>query len=197
MRNPQDALVVQEEEDVLPDMQETQRVKKRKRDQPAPIRLLNKPVESSKKKKRKLDSNAPSIADPSAFLTHATGTRKQKVSMSGPLHTGHRQPKQKPDKQRVSQHEVDAHINKAPLPPHPSGSTTLESHQLLPLNAYFTPTDPSEKPAWRCAIRHALGHYYNAGDRKNCPGCFTALSDNINAKIHGLLPTLTYPLLPV
>ncbi|KAF7682265.1 hypothetical protein GT037_001241 [Alternaria burnsii] len=58
-------------------------------------------------------------------------------------------------------------------------SRTLESHQHLPPNAYFKPILRDEKFAWRCAFKHAMGHYYNAGDRKSCRGCNTALSDNV------------------
>ncbi|KAF2852753.1 hypothetical protein T440DRAFT_497285 [Plenodomus tracheiphilus IPT5] len=63
------------------------------------------------------------------------------------------------------------------LPPHPSGSMTLEPDQILPPDAYFKATSPDEKPAWRCSIKHAMGHYYNAGDRKACRGCNTSLMD--------------------
>ena len=193
MQISQDAPAAQEENQVSLDMHEIQPVKKRKRDQLAPIRMFSKPIEPSKTKKRKLDSEAPSVAGPQAFLTYATGARKQKISMSGPSYPEPRQSKQQPVRQKIPKHEADAHIDKASLPPHSSGFTTLESHQQLPPNAYFTPTDPSEKPAWRCAIKHALGHYYNAGDRKNCPGCFTALSDSINAKIMDFyLPSRTH-----
>jgi hypothetical protein len=50
------------------------------------------------------------------------------------------------------------------LPPHPSGSRTLEAHQQLPPDAYFQPKSPSEKPVWRCGIKHPMGYYYNARD---------------------------------
>jgi hypothetical protein len=65
--------------------------------------------------------------------------------------------------------------------PYPSlqKSRTLESHQHLPPNAYFEPISRDEKFVWRCAVKHAMGHYYNAGDRKSCRGCNTALSDNV------------------
>ena len=54
------------------------------------------------------------------------------------------------------------------LPPHPSGSKTLEAHQQLLPDAYFQMESPSEKPVWRCGIKHPMGYYYNAGNRKNC-----------------------------
>ncbi|KAF2473100.1 uncharacterized protein BDR25DRAFT_387217 [Lindgomyces ingoldianus] len=60
-----------------------------------------------------------------------------------------------------------------PFPPHPSGSQTLEPHQVLPQGAYFEAKGPEDKFVWRCGINHALGYYYNSGDRKVCPGCFT------------------------
>ncbi|KAF2019704.1 hypothetical protein BU24DRAFT_489611 [Aaosphaeria arxii CBS 175.79] len=68
------------------------------------------------------------------------------------------------------------------LPLHPSGSKTLDPHQILPESAYFEPLDSVEKPAWRCGIKHALGYYYNAGDRKACPGCNTNIAKNQSAK---------------
>jgi hypothetical protein len=71
-------------------------------------------------------------------------------------------------------------VDRQPLPPHPSGSKTLEPHQQLPPNAYFQPDSIDEKHAWRCGAKHAMGHYYNAGDRKNCRGCNTSLSGNPN-----------------
>ncbi|KAF2687089.1 hypothetical protein K458DRAFT_185591 [Lentithecium fluviatile CBS 122367] len=69
-----------------------------------------------------------------------------------------------------------------PLPPHPSGSTTLEPHQVLPPEAYFERSFDEEQPAWRCGINHAMGYYYNAGDRKNCVGCFTSIDHNPRLK---------------
>jgi hypothetical protein len=69
-------------------------------------------------------------------------------------------------------------VSRQLLPPHPSGSKTLEPHQQLPPDAYFTPTSLDERPVWRCGAKHAMGHYYNAGDRKSCRGCNTSLSDN-------------------
>jgi len=66
--------------------------------------------------------------------------------------------------------------------PHPSGSTTFELHQVLPPEAYFEPREPDEKPAWRCGIQHAMGHYYNAGNRKSCPGCFVNVKESAKTK---------------
>ncbi|KAF3051023.1 hypothetical protein E8E11_006614 [Didymella keratinophila] len=151
--------------------------KKRKKEQSASIRLFNKPVERSKKK-RKTDAVITSTAEPSILLEAADRPRKQKittfVSFGSAL-------KAKPAKQQTSRSDAFAASSPTPLPLHASGSTTLEPHQHLPPDAYFTPQSPEEKPVWRCGIRHALGHYYNAGDRRNCPGCFTALSDNTSA----------------
>lgn len=70
-----------------------------------------------------------------------------------------------------------------PILPHPSGSKTLEPDQILPPGAYFEAKSPDEKPAWRCCIKHAMGHYYNAGDRKTCRGCNSTLMD---------IPKVTY-----
>jgi hypothetical protein len=73
-----------------------------------------------------------------------------------------------------------SHTTPKSLPPHLSESKTLEPHQQLPPNAYFVPDSIDDKPVWRCGVKHAMGHYYNAGDRKSCRGCNTALSDNPN-----------------
>lgn len=67
--------------------------------------------------------------------------------------------------------------------PRLSGSATLESHQVLPPDAYFEPQSQDERPAWRCGIKHAMGYYYNAGNRTSCPGCFTNIKDNVSRKI--------------
>ncbi|KAF1953570.1 hypothetical protein CC80DRAFT_551216 [Byssothecium circinans] len=77
--------------------------------------------------------------------------------------------------------------------PHPSGSKTLEQHQVMPPDAYFERISAEEKPVWRCGIKHPMGHYYNAGDRKNCAGCFTAISHNPKARhMDFYLPSKTY-----
>ncbi|KAH7070176.1 hypothetical protein FB567DRAFT_455901 [Paraphoma chrysanthemicola] len=79
------------------------------------------------------------------------------------------------------------------LVPHPSGSTTLEMHQQLPPQAYFVPQTTDEKPAWRCGIQHAMGYYYNAGNRTACPGCFTNIKDSKKTKwMDFYLPTSTH-----
>lgn len=86
----------------------------------------------------------------------------------------------------ISSHNGLGHIdNRVPLSPPPSQSSssqTLENHQVLPPNAYFEQTKHGEQPAWRCGIKHAMGYYYNAGDRKNCPGCFTSVNENPKLK---------------
>lgn len=80
-----------------------------------------------------------------------------------------------------------------PPPPHPSGSKTLEPHQVLPGNAYFIKTYDNEKPVWRCGINHCLGYYYNAGDRKSCIGCFTNINYTQQKKFMDFyLPSMTY-----
>jgi hypothetical protein len=77
--------------------------------------------------------------------------------------------------------------------PHSSGSMTLETHQALPPEAYFEPQTPDEKPAWRCGINHAMGYYYNAGNRSACAGCFTNLKYNAKTKhMDFYLPKSTY-----
>ncbi|KAI4908618.1 uncharacterized protein J4E92_010811 [Alternaria infectoria] len=75
---------------------------------------------------------------------------------------------------------------------HPSGSTTLELHQHLPPNAYFEPTSVDEKYAWRCRCKHAMGHYYNSGSRKNCRGCNTSLSDNHAVEMDFYMPLRSF-----
>lgn len=70
---------------------------------------------------------------------------------------------------------------------------SLEDHQILPPNAYFEARVLDEKLAWRCGIRHALGHYYNAGDRKTCHGCNTHVRDNLKLKrMDFYMPPRTY-----
>ncbi|KAI4923306.1 hypothetical protein J4E85_008343 [Alternaria conjuncta] len=75
---------------------------------------------------------------------------------------------------------------------HPSGSTTLEPHQHLPPNAYFEPISVDEKYAWRCRCKHAMGHYYNSGSRKNCRGCNTSLSDNHAVEMDFYMPLRSF-----
>ncbi|UPX14267.1 uncharacterized protein EKO05_0004756 [Ascochyta rabiei] len=165
--------------------------KKRKRDQPG-IRMLNRPVESSKKK-RKIDVSVLGLEGPCQSTKQATNTCKQKLCLESASSSEPMQPQRNSMKQKASQHKTTTPIDPTPLPPHPSGSTTPELHQQLPPNAYLTLKDSFEKPVWRCGIRHAMGHCYNAGDRKNYPGCFTALSDNVNAKVMDFyLPSRTH-----
>lgn len=77
--------------------------------------------------------------------------------------------------------------------PYHGASKELEQHQRLPPDAYFEKTSNEELPAWRCGIRHPMGYYYNAGDRKNCAGCFTALSENPKHKMMDFyLPSRSY-----
>ncbi|KAF1978464.1 hypothetical protein BU23DRAFT_225144 [Bimuria novae-zelandiae CBS 107.79] len=64
----------------------------------------------------------------------------------------------------------------------PGPSKTLETHQQLPPDAYFEKKTEDEELAWRCGISHCMGHYYNAGDRKNCAGCFTSVREDVNPK---------------
>ncbi|KAH3954125.1 hypothetical protein HBH98_071750 [Parastagonospora nodorum] len=62
--------------------------------------------------------------------------------------------------------------------PHSSGSSTLAAHHTIPTTAYIQPKSLDEKPAWLCGIKHAMGYYYNAGDRTSCPGCFVNIKDS-------------------
>lgn len=177
-------------EQVQPSKQISAHGKKRKREQPALIQMFNKPIERSKKK-CKVDAAILIPAGPSVPSDSANRPRKQKITTSASFNST---PKiSMTIKQKASSHATAVSNDPTPLPPHPSGSKTLEPYQHLPPGAYFAPQSPFEKPVWRCGIKHALGHYYNAGDRKNCPGCFTALSDNTNAKTMDFyLPSRTH-----
>jgi hypothetical protein len=110
------------------------------------------------KKRRRTDTPMPK-------RTMNEGPTKQKIIVKSP-------------KQANSPASPRSPTSLQPLPPHPSGSKALEPHQQLPPGAYFQPTSIDEKPVWRCGVKHAMGHYYNAGDRKSCRGCNTSLSDN-------------------
>ncbi|KAF2115905.1 hypothetical protein BDV96DRAFT_60925 [Lophiotrema nucula] len=57
------------------------------------------------------------------------------------------------------------------LPPHPSGSQTMEHGQEIPDCYRWEKEREGEEFAWRCDGNHALGRYYMAGDKKTCPGC--------------------------
>jgi hypothetical protein len=88
----------------------------------------------------------------------------------------------KPAKRKVGEHSLQHTITSEPQSHHLSGSTTLEFHQVLPPDAYFEPQQSDEKPAWRCGIKHAMGYYYNAGNRTACPGCFTNIKESVKTK---------------
>jgi len=131
----------------------------------------------------RITRNVPSSQIVSTELLH--GPRKKKRKMNAPV------TRAVSTKSPVSQNNssyrsassgekpaaVPASVEPTPLPPHPSGSTTLEPDQTLPPQAYFEPKSPGEERAWRCNIKHAMGHYYNAGDRKACRGCNTSLME--------------------
>jgi hypothetical protein len=85
-------------------------------------------------------------------------------------------------KKKSKELSVKQPITSEPHPSHPSGSMTLELHQALPPDAYFEQQHPDEKPAWRCGIKHAMGYYYNAGNRTACPGCFTNIKESAKSK---------------
>lgn len=65
---------------------------------------------------------------------------------------------------------------------HRSAPDTIENHQRVPPLAYFEKKIRDEQPAWQCGISHCMGIYYNAGDRKNCVGCFTSFRKKENPK---------------
>ncbi len=72
-------------------------------------------------------------------------------------------------------------------------STFLGTHHSLPPEAYFISN--GEKPAWRCGVNHAMGRCYNAGDRRNCVGCFTSVAPKHNSRLKWMdfyLPSRTY-----
>lgn len=169
---------------------ETQHGKKRKRDQTGII-MFNKLVEPTKKKRK---ADAASLGTESCLSSKgATRTRKQNSSNTRLSNSEPRRSKGTPARQQATQDVIASSIDTIPAPPHTSGSSTLEFHQQLPSAAYFHPKSPAETPVWRCGVNHALGYYYIAGDRKNCPGCFTARSDNNKAKIMDFyLPSRTH-----
>jgi hypothetical protein len=167
----QQARVIEHSQQEAPMAQCSNQGKKRRRNQPPSIRMVNRPVEPSKRRKRNAQAVSASVDASGA----ATDPAQQNAPDNGTHPTADQQP----------------------LPPHPSGSSTLEAHQKLPPDAYFQPKSPSEKPVWRCGIKHPMGYYYNAGNRKNCPGCFCALSDNPKAKTMDFyLPSRTYSFQP-
>ncbi|KAI4696887.1 uncharacterized protein J4E84_000010 [Alternaria hordeiaustralica] len=98
----------------------------------------------------------------------------------------------KPGKQSTNQSIMKSPLANKPLSLHPSGSTTLELHQHLPPNAYFEPISVDEKYAWRCRCKHAMGHYYNSGNRKNCRGCNTSLGDNHAVEMDFYMPLRSF-----
>lgn len=165
------------------------RQRKRELDYSAPIRMLNRPIEPSKKK-RKVETT---VAVPAAA---ASSARRPLQGVSTCRKTSQSALKNiipETDKLRAQAEPRVPPASSTLVSLHPSGSKTLEPHQELPPDAYFKPKSTSEQPVWRCGIKHAMGHYYNAGDRKNCPGCFTALTDNMNAKFMDFyLPSRTH-----
>jgi hypothetical protein len=113
--------------------------------------------------------------------TKSIGHSKKKPTKAGPT------------KKNGAKQTVKPSVVTSPPAPDSSGSTTLDIHQDLPPDAYFEPHVPFEKPAWRCGIKHAMGYYYNAGNRTSCPGCFTHIKDNMKTKhMDFYLPTSTY-----
>ncbi|RAR05087.1 hypothetical protein DDE82_004105 [Stemphylium lycopersici] len=89
-------------------------------------------------------------------------------------------PKNKSKKKAFSSKQSTTLSNKNFAKAHPSGSRTLELYQELPPTASFERTSLDEKSAWPCGMKHTMGHYYNAGDRKSCTGCNTNVNDGHN-----------------
>ncbi|KAI4643865.1 hypothetical protein J4E93_006878 [Alternaria ventricosa] len=135
------------------------------------------PSEPSKKRRKKNEA-----ADKQVMRNHSTDQQS-----TAP----------KPGKQSTNQAVVKSpSVNKS-LSLHPSGSTTLELHQHLPPDAYFEPISVDEKYAWRCRCKHAMGHYYNSGNRKNCRGCNTSRSDNHAFEMDFYMPLRSFYHQPV
>ncbi|KAI8936760.1 hypothetical protein NX059_006007 [Plenodomus lindquistii] len=163
------------------------------------------PKESRRGRQKPSNTDAvPRILTTSIFtepmgapLPSARPAKKRKVDKKpGVVSSRNKQRAVKPNKSSGASAKSSAPptaATDASLPPHPSGSKTLELDQHLPPDAYFEPRTPDDKPAWRCSIKHALGHYYNAGDRKACRGCNTSLIDIPNAKLMDFyLPRRTF-----
>lgn len=133
----------------------------------------NNPPTTVSKKRQKTSTNSNSTKD----------ARLSKKSQAKPGST-----RKKVAKQIMEQLPIAS-----PPAPHSSGSTALDVRQDLPPGTYFEPQLPDEKPAWRCGIKHAMGYYYNAGNRSSCPGCFTNIKENAKTRhMDFYLPTSTY-----
>ncbi|KAH7078053.1 hypothetical protein BKA63DRAFT_509658 [Paraphoma chrysanthemicola] len=117
---------------------------------------------------------------------HRTGMPRKKQKILQPnssMKSTRKQPKDSPKQPKTPLTKFTKVPNTIEaLVLHPSGSTTLEMHQQLPPQAYFVPQATDEKPAWRCGIKHAMGHYYNAGNRTACPGCFVNIKSSAKTK---------------
>ncbi|RMZ71739.1 hypothetical protein GMOD_00006883 [Pyrenophora seminiperda CCB06] len=156
----------------------------------------------------------PRKAKNSTHLPNGKGSDEVSKGPSGTVVGGARQPtkkkrrmegtaraKQTPTANSASQMIAANSVNKSSTRPHldsrhPGRSGTLEQHQEIPSNAYFTPISIDDKPAWRCGINHALGYYYNAGDCKSCRGCNTNIRDNPKTIMDFYLPWRTYAYQP-
>jgi hypothetical protein len=129
-------------------------------------------------RERRIAQKSLQLYAPTAVAT-ASFRKAARSSCLGPKATYHskkigktaRQTGQPPRKKPKTQSD------NGPLSPHPSGSHTLEPHQVLPAKAYFTKVDEEEKPVWRCSGNHCMGYYYNAGDRLACIGCNTNIRE--------------------
>ena len=88
--------------------------------------------------------------------------------------------KQRPKAPNPDMRLVSDHVS-APVSP-PSVTNKSENYSQIPPDAYFEKKAEDEQPAWRCGISHCMGAYYNAGNRKNCIGCFTSVKLDANPK---------------
>lgn len=124
-------------------------------------------VKSPKKRSR---ADVPGSKETSKLVGAQSASKQKKVVVSS-------------SKQSTNCRDSQAPGGSSSSLTHPNRSGTLEPDQDLPPDAYFVPISIDEKPAWRCGIKHAMGHYYNAGDRKSCRGCNTSLSDNMKMQL--------------
>jgi hypothetical protein len=157
--------------------------------------------ESSARSPPKVFHNAEEMLDNSNIdKTQSGPSRKKRKKDEATVQQGKKRPstQQKPTKPEPRKQLMNKSLDKDPSSRnsqslHPSGSMTLELHQHLPPNAYFEPAAEGEKYVWRCSSKHAMGHYYNSGNRKNCRGCNTSLSDNIHVvQMDFYMPLMTF-----
>jgi len=131
-----------------------------------------------------------------------TPRKRQKTSTTAPRSAKKTKTRKKQSKSGSKQHKVQNPIKQLSeseglSSPHSNGSSTFAAHDTIPTTAYLEPKSLDEKPAWLCGIKHAMGYYYNAGDRTSCPGCFTNIKDNKkNKRMKFYLPPSTHSFRP-